>query len=302
MLEQADRDDPVEFLLQVAIVRHAELDRAREALFNRAFAGALPLLPRQRDAGDAGAAEFGEIECQSAPVAADVERALVLLRHKLGCEMALLGELRIVERLVQTFEIGAGVLPVGIEEQRIEPAVEIVMMRDVALRPRRHIELLQPPVEKEQPPLQPRPARRHAVGGLAEHDREQVGDRALLHPQRAVHVGFPEPDLGIEQHAALGGSGHEADGDLRVRAVADSENGATRRGEPQGPPVHESPEQKFQQPVHRPHLSCLAGPRAEPVPQTRGNIAVADRNIRPNSKVLGNAGQSRAPRLTFAQL
>ena len=52
--------------------------------------------------------------------------------------MALLGELGVVERLVGRLEIGAGVLPVGVEEQRIEPAVEIVMMRDVAPRARRH--------------------------------------------------------------------------------------------------------------------------------------------------------------------
>ena len=157
-------------------------------------------------------------------------------------------------------EIGAGVLPVGIQEQRIEPAVEIVVMRDIAPRPCRHIELLQPPVEEAHPPLQPRPAGRHAVGGLAENDREQIRDRALLHPQRAVHVGFAEPNLGIEQHAALGGFGHEIDCDRRAGTVADSENGAARRGEPQGPPAHESPEQQLQQPVHRPHPSCLSGP------------------------------------------
>ena len=78
VLEHADRDDAVEFFPQVAIVLHAELDRAGQVLFSRAFAGALPLLLRQRDAGDSGAAEFREIKRKPAPAAADVERALAV--------------------------------------------------------------------------------------------------------------------------------------------------------------------------------------------------------------------------------
>ena len=78
VLEHADRNDAVEFFLQVAIVLHAEIDRAGQVFFSRALAGALPLLSRQRDAGDAGAAEFREIKRKAAPAAADVERPLVL--------------------------------------------------------------------------------------------------------------------------------------------------------------------------------------------------------------------------------
>ena len=48
--------------------------------------------------------------------------------------MALLGELGVVERLVRLLEIGAAVLPVGIQEQRVEPPVEIVVVSDVAPR------------------------------------------------------------------------------------------------------------------------------------------------------------------------
>ena len=61
--------------------------------------------------------------------------------QQLGGEVALLGELGVVERLLGMLEIGAAVLPVGIEEQRIEPAVEIVVMRDVAPRAAGRIEL-----------------------------------------------------------------------------------------------------------------------------------------------------------------
>ena len=34
---------------------------------------------------------------------------------------------------------------------------------------------------------------------LAKHDGEHVGDGALLDDERAVHVGFAELQLGIEQ-------------------------------------------------------------------------------------------------------
>ena len=56
--------------------------------------------------------------------------------------MALLGELGVVERRVRRFEIGATVLLVGIEEERIEPAVEIVVMGDVVSGAAARIELL----------------------------------------------------------------------------------------------------------------------------------------------------------------
>jgi len=65
-------------------------------------------------------------------------------------------------------------------------------MLDVAPSAGRPIELLQSPVKEAHPPLQPRPVRRHAIGGLAKHDREQIRDSALLHPQRAAGVGFAE--------------------------------------------------------------------------------------------------------------
>ena len=117
--------------------------------------------------------------------------------------MALLGELRIVERLTGRFEIGAAVLPVGIEEERIEPAVQVVVVGDITPRPRRQVELLQPALEIADEPLRAGPDRRHSVGRLAEHEGKEVGDRAFLDLQRAVHVGFADFHLGVEHHSAL---------------------------------------------------------------------------------------------------
>ena len=84
-------------------------------------------------------------------------------------------------------------MPVGIEEERIEAAVEIVVMRDVAARAAARIELLQPPPQVAQ--------ERDAASSsaaltdrrlLSEREFEEVGDRALLHHETAVHVGFAE--------------------------------------------------------------------------------------------------------------
>jgi len=69
--------------------------------------------------------------------------------------------------------------------------------------------------------LNPRPVRRHAVAALAKHQRQEIGDRAFLHAKRAVHVGFAEPNFGIEDHAALRGSGDESDGDRPAAAIAE---------------------------------------------------------------------------------
>ena len=59
--------------------------------------------------------------------------------------MALLGELRIVQRLVGLLEIAAAILPIRIQKQRVETFVEIIVMSDIASRPRPRIELCDPP-------------------------------------------------------------------------------------------------------------------------------------------------------------
>ena len=72
-----------------------------QSLLARARARERKLLLRKRDAGDAPAAELGEIERKPAPAAADVEHALSGVDQKLRREMPLLGELGVVERLVR---------------------------------------------------------------------------------------------------------------------------------------------------------------------------------------------------------
>ena len=56
------------------------------------------------------------------------------LQRELGREVTLLGKLGLVEVGDAVFPIGAGVLQVGVEEERIEPAIEVVVRMDVLLR------------------------------------------------------------------------------------------------------------------------------------------------------------------------
>ena len=94
----------------------------------RAAARSGELLRRERDRGDAGFAYFGEVHGEPTPAAADVEHAVAALDQELGRQVPLLGDLGVVEGLVGRLEISAAILAVGVEEQRIELAVEIVVV------------------------------------------------------------------------------------------------------------------------------------------------------------------------------
>ncbi len=145
MLEHADRDDTVEGAGYVAIVERLEGGGAFHLSFPGALARYCELLLRKRDARDPGAADLRGIERKSAPAAADVEKPVSVFEQQLCGEVPLLGELGVVEAVRRSFEIGAAVLAVGIKEERIEAAVEIVVVGDVAPRPAAPIALPHPP-------------------------------------------------------------------------------------------------------------------------------------------------------------
>src|SRR5260370_5214851 len=98
------------------------------------------------------------MEGQAAPTRTDVEDALAALDQQLGSEVALLGKLRVLQRSFRTIEIGAAILHVGIEEQRVEPAVQIVVMRHVVARSPARIELPEATDQVAKPLARPCPA------------------------------------------------------------------------------------------------------------------------------------------------
>ena len=197
VFEHADRNDPVELPVDVPIILQQKSGALAQSLFRSPLVGNGMLLLRQRHAGDIGAAELGEIEPKTAPAAPHVEHALIAPKPQLRGDVPFLGELCIVEGGVRVFEIGAAVLPVGIEEERIETAVEIVMMRDVAAGSLARIELGEAAAGVSQQPLCSGP-----FGGfhtLTEQDGEHIGNRALFDHQGTIHIGFAEFELGVAQ-------------------------------------------------------------------------------------------------------
>ena len=207
MLEHADRYDPVERAGNVAVIGEQEFCLPAQVLFPGTGVGDLQLFGRQRNAGHIGAGHLGQIEAEAAPARADVEDAVVAPDQELGGEVTLFGQLGIVERGIRRLEIGAAILLVGIEEEGIEPPVEIIVMSDVVSRPATPIELPDVAGQITQPPLQVAPAWYHF--GLIEQNRQGVRNRAILDHECAVHIGFAQRQFGIEQDPPFGPPGPE---------------------------------------------------------------------------------------------
>ena len=176
----------------------AEAERLGAAVGDRV------LLLRERHADDLDAAMLGEIEAQPTPTATDVEHALAWPQVQLGGQMPFLGKLRLVEAGDAVFPEGAGILQVGAEEERIEPAVEVVVGMDVLARPAERVHL--PQAAGRQPPGADghhRQWRQRIVEVLEDHHQE-VEDRPLLDDQAAVRERFAEPEVGIADDNRFG--------------------------------------------------------------------------------------------------
>ena len=77
----------------------------------------------------------GEPESKPTPAGTDIEHSHARLQPQFRGDVAALLLLSFVDTVLASQEIGAGVLPVGIEEQVVEGARQIVVMRGVAARP-----------------------------------------------------------------------------------------------------------------------------------------------------------------------
>ena len=210
MLEHADRDDAVERPFHLAVVLQQELGLVLEAKLLGAAVGDGVLLVRERHADHLDVAMLGEIEAQPAPARADVEHALARLQVQLGGEVALLGVLRFVEAGDAVFPIGAGILQVGVEEERIEPSVEVVVRMDVLLRPAERVDL--PETAGGQPPAADgdHPPRRQGVARIAEDHREEVEDRPLFDDHPPFGELLAELEIGVVDDRRLGLAAGEA--------------------------------------------------------------------------------------------
>ena len=163
---------------------------------------------REGDAGDVGAADAGEVERHAAPAAADVEHAGAGPDEELGRDEALLGELGLVERHVGALEVGAGVLHVAVEEEPVEPLVEVVVVRDVGAR-RLEADGAQHRRVGDAAAERAGPGRRGGDlgAGVGLGERDQLVDVALLEDEPAVHVHLGDGEARVEERCARSAPG-----------------------------------------------------------------------------------------------
>ncbi len=141
---------------------------------------------------------------QPAPAGADVEhRETRAVQTELRSDMPFLGDLRLFQRLVAAREVGAGILPVAVEEQAVQPPVQVVVVRHVALRATRGIVLVEAAPKHAEGGAD---AGDGVAGGIRHHVPRQrfdhVVDAAAVRDQPTVHVGLTQRQRRVQHKPA----------------------------------------------------------------------------------------------------
>src|SRR5690606_30587667 len=134
VLEHSHRDDAIKALREVAVIAQLEMHILLQSGGVGALGRHLVLLGRKSNAQNVGLERFGYVEAEAAPTRADVEYSLARHDPELGGDVPLFRKLRLLQRHVRAFKIGAGILHVVVEEESIEVTRQIVMTLDVAPR------------------------------------------------------------------------------------------------------------------------------------------------------------------------
>ena len=143
-----------------------------------------------------------EIEREAAPAAADVEHALPRLQQQLGGDMALLVGLRLLDGLIGREEVGAGILPVGVEEKIVERVREVVVMRHVLARAVQGIVLLEDAEGAAETIIKRCQQRARRQVHVLGDEVEEIVDARILDRQLAVHEGLAEIKARVEEQLA----------------------------------------------------------------------------------------------------
>jgi len=99
---------------------------------------------------------------------------------------------------------------------------------------------------------------------LPKHDRQHIGDGAVLDHDAAVHIGFAESQHGIGEDGALGGPGDKADRRRPAGAIPARKDGSCRGGDPEIPGADQPCELHPKQPIHRPPPTASTPSPAKP--------------------------------------
>ena len=250
MLEHADRDDTVERLRNVAIVLQPKFDPVGEAGVTGASGRDGELLLGQGHPGHPRAGYAGEIERKTAEAAADVEGARAVLRQELRGEVALLGGLRVIERLAGILKIGAGILPVGVEEEIVKPLIEIVVAGDVALGVAPMVALMEAAKRQARPVQRLGPGLILEVGEVARAELQEVVELAFGYDHPSVHIEFAERKRRIEHEAPFRRKIENFGAEQRPRAVPVQLNDSVRSLHLQATLTNQSPQKSLKRRAH----------------------------------------------------
>ena len=216
MFEHADRHDTIHLGPRgggpVTIVDQFERHAVRQPGRLRSLARHRELFGAERDPGDARPPVPRQRDGKPAPAAADIQhRQARPVQTQLASDMAHLGGLRFLQRFTAGREIGAGIESFFVQKQRIQPSVQVIMMRDVAPGPRHRVVLLHAAQGLAQPPDRGLDRVPTARGDVADQQRHHIIDRTVPRPQLPVHIQLPEREGGVEQQPPLRLGGGEVE-------------------------------------------------------------------------------------------
>ncbi|HEX9753630.1 MAG TPA: hypothetical protein VGA46_09335 [Methyloceanibacter sp.] len=121
-------------------------------------------------------------------------------------------------------EVGAGVLHVGVKEEAVQAAIEIVVVRSIAPRAPYCVALMLRAQCNTKPVVRPRDPRRRSATEIAAEEHEQIADRPLRNDDPAIHVKLAKRKLWSEDELPRRSRVRQAHGDALSRAIADDES------------------------------------------------------------------------------
>ena len=146
----------------------------------------------------------GECQGEPTPAGTDIQHGQIrTIEAELGGNVPLLGNLCLFQRCVRMRKIGAGILAVAIEEQTVETAVQVIVVRDILARAMRRVVLINSPLQLTQRGMQAPDRVAGAVRRQVHHQQlERVIDSPFVRYQPAIHVSFADSERRIGDQSA----------------------------------------------------------------------------------------------------
>ena len=127
-----------------------------------------------------------------------------------------------VDRGRRRAEVGAGILPVGIEEELVNARIDVVVAGHVVTCAPGRVELQRKPGRAPEERHRPAPRREGDARRVLHHERDEVVDAAGLEGEAAAHIRFAGGELGVEDEGALDPPVGKTDAHRLARPVAEA--------------------------------------------------------------------------------